>query len=593
MIAYSIARKVETLLSLPGGFGLTLSPMQRTIARIWDGSPIIDRGEDIQKALNVENLMNIDRPRELTVLSGIRVGKTLCAAGFALSWAVCCDVRVLGPGEVPRVAVVSLTRDHAQVVFQHLVGRIEASPFLKPLLVDARAEQVRLVHPSGRHVEIAIVAGARSGSSLVARWLAGVVFDEFALMRGQEDGAINWTEARKQVANRILPGGGILNIGSPWGRAGPAYQMVLENHGKPTPMLCVVKCPAWVMHPAYWTQERCQEALENDPAAYATTVAAEFADEEESLFSGVEVDRCTRAGLDESPVVGASYVAAMDPGTRGNSWTLVVASREGQTRKVVLSRQWTGTKMEPLNPDQVLQLVAKILAQYNVHTVLTDRYNIDPLQAIAGRYGLLLQQRDMTDSQKTSRYLALRTMFADGKMSIPRDEVLRNDLLRLKRRVTQTGVSIVLPHTSDGRHCDYAPALFNLGLLRAEDPETGVSDVTIHRMCVIGPDTMTASVPFSAPATPPLTGQSICTMLRVSGSSFSMVSRPARSRAQARAPCGSTRPTCSPTRRRPGLWPPRRPTCPSSCRTSASSPTCARRSAVCGPRSTTRKRPDR
>lgn len=29
---------------------------------------------------------------------------------------------------------------------------------------------------------------------------------------------------------------------------------------------------------------------------------------------------------------------------------------------------------------------------------------------------------------------------------------------------------------------------FNLGLLRAEDPETGESDVTIHRMCIQGPD---------------------------------------------------------------------------------------------------------
>jgi 4-hydroxy-3-polyprenylbenzoate decarboxylase len=29
---------------------------------------------------------------------------------------------------------------------------------------------------------------------------------------------------------------------------------------------------------------------------------------------------------------------------------------------------------------------------------------------------------------------------------------------------------------------------FNMGLLRAEDPETGVSDVTIHRLCVQGPD---------------------------------------------------------------------------------------------------------
>ena len=32
---------------------------------------------------------------------------------------------------------------------------------------------------------------------------------------------------------------------------------------------------------------------------------------------------------------------------------------------------------------------------------------------------------------------------------------------------------------------------FSMGLLRAEDPETGEADVTIHRLCVQGPDTLT------------------------------------------------------------------------------------------------------
>ena len=34
---------------------------------------------------------------------------------------------------------------------------------------------------------------------------------------------------------------------------------------------------------------------------------------------------------------------------------------------------------------------------------------------------------------------------------------------------------------------------FNMGLMRAEDPETGASDVTIHRMCVLGPDRLSVS----------------------------------------------------------------------------------------------------
>ena len=32
---------------------------------------------------------------------------------------------------------------------------------------------------------------------------------------------------------------------------------------------------------------------------------------------------------------------------------------------------------------------------------------------------------------------------------------------------------------------------FTMGLIRAEDPETGEADVTIHRLCVQGPDRLT------------------------------------------------------------------------------------------------------
>jgi gallate decarboxylase subunit C len=39
-----------------------------------------------------------------------------------------------------------------------------------------------------------------------------------------------------------------------------------------------------------------------------------------------------------------------------------------------------------------------------------------------------------------------------------------------------------------------AGPFFNLGILRAEDPETRISDVTIHRMCVQGPDRVSVSI---------------------------------------------------------------------------------------------------
>ena len=39
-----------------------------------------------------------------------------------------------------------------------------------------------------------------------------------------------------------------------------------------------------------------------------------------------------------------------------------------------------------------------------------------------------------------------------------------------------------------------AGAFLNMSLLRAEDPEDESSDVTIHRVCIHGPDTMSVSI---------------------------------------------------------------------------------------------------
>jgi len=61
--------------------------------------------------------------------------------------------------------------------------------------------------------------------------------------------------------------------------------------------------------------------------------------------------------------------------------------------------------------------------------------------------------------EKTQKWLLLRTKLSEGEIELPPEPMLRSDLQRVKRRTTQATVQIVLPKTSDGRHCDFAPAL--------------------------------------------------------------------------------------------------------------------------------------
>ena len=452
---------LETKLTDPAFFALTTaSPLQRAICRVADGQPLGDLAGDpiVMRALKA--VPPRVKPREFVLLSGIRTGKSLIAAAMAFHWSQTCDVTALGPGEVPRVSIVSYRKDLADVIFGHVVGRMQASPVLKTVLLgDPVGDAIMVRHPSGRPVEIKVVAGARAGSSLVARWSAGCIFDEFPRMVGGDDGVINWDDSRDAVLLRLLPGTQLAHVGSPWRPYGPAYELVQKHWGSPTRDLVVVKAPAPDMNPAIWTPEAVALAMSN-PDVYRTDVLGEFATPEEALFSAATVEAATR----ESPEVAPrdpllTYTAAIDPATRGNGWTLIVATRRGRKKIVAGAWEWRGSREKPLNPDAVLQEIAVILRQYGITWLDSDQHMGDALTVIARQHGLSLLQQTTSDKERTDKYLAIRTRLDMGEVELPPVPQLRTDLLHLRKRVTQTGVSIVLPLTADGRHADFAPAL--------------------------------------------------------------------------------------------------------------------------------------
>jgi len=455
---------MEELLVHPLGFGLkTASIVQRAIMRVADGKPLGDLWGHpaVVRAFGGEEPQLEGKPKEMAVLSAIRCGKSLMAACMAVHWTQVCAVEHLGPGEVPRVSIVSINKDLAEVIFGHVVGRVMASPALKGLVMgEPTKDTIVLRHPSGRPVEIKVVAGSRSGSTLVARWSAGAVFDEFPRMLGEGEAVVNWDDMRKAVLLRILPGSQVISIGSPWAPFGPAYNVVKEHYGRPTRNMVVVKAPGWDLNPQLWTPQAVRDAEEKDPQAFRTDVAAEFAQPEESLITQDSLDAATRpAPLIETPKPGVQYSAAIDPATRGNAWTLIIACQEGDKRRVALARQWIGSAAAPLRPGAILEEVARLCRAYRISVLDSDQYYGDALRDLAAQQKLVLVVHAWTEREKLAKFLALKTMFEQGMVEIPADQTLRSDLGRVKKVLKGSGASINFPRTSDGRHCDYAPCL--------------------------------------------------------------------------------------------------------------------------------------
>ena len=453
---------LESLLTHRLGFGLTTAtPLQRQLARLVDGDPTLDpSNRELLEAVGDASCVVGTRPREVTIVASIRSAKTMLAAAAAIRATQVVACEHLKAGEIPRVSILSLDLDLAQVAHSHLAGSIMASPVLRELLVDEpRADSLLLRHPSGRPIEICTVAGKRAGSSLISRWMAGVIVDEAPRMAGEGDAAVNFDETRRVVLGRMLPGAQLIAIGSPWAPFGPVFEQVQESWKRPSPARVVVRAPGWAMNPDYWTRERIEELRASDPDAYRVDCAAEFAAPESALVPPDAVAAATRPQADLEPDPLRSYVAAMDAATRGNAWTLIIMSRDGDKRRIDLAREWVGSKNAPLSATTVLRDIAAIAARYRVPAVWCDQWSADPLSELALQQGLTLLPRMTPSRERWEQAARFRSELLEGRIELHPHPALREDVLRVKRATTMQGVRLELPTAGDGRHCDFVPSL--------------------------------------------------------------------------------------------------------------------------------------
>lgn len=465
---------LEEMLTHPMLFGLeTATPLQRAICRVAEGRALGSLADDPSVSRQLGGNRCPVRPDELGIIAGVRGGKSLIAGAMLVHACVQADLSGLGPGDNARAVIISAKKDNAKSIYRQVAGRMKASPILRSALLsdpDNSASSFWVRHSSGLPVEVIIQAASVGGLGGTSFWLVMGALDEIARMKGgQADGEINWAAQRNAMRQRIRPGGYMCHMSSPLGEIGPAYELVQEHWQHPSESWAVFRGRGDELNPTWWTPERIEKA-KRDPDSYRTDFQGEFSAEEAQLFHGDHLTLCTRESDADLPrVYGASYTAAMDPATRGNAWTLGIFTREGQKRVMAARREWIGSTAKPLDPEAVIREVAELCRQYGVTRVDTDQWSGDALSVVARNarvkvgeaeepYPLVLAVRSHTDVENAERYLHVRTLLAQGLVSLPKDAQMRSDLVRVRKRTTNK-VTVSLVKTADGRHCDWAPTV--------------------------------------------------------------------------------------------------------------------------------------
>lgn len=470
---------LEDLFTSERGMGITeATPVQRAICRLLGRVPLGDlaRHPDVLTAFNtddVERIEYIGSPKELMLLAGIRCGKSMLVACAAVWATQTVQVKHLAKhSEIPRYSIVSLEKDNAHATHDHVVGLLKKPDFRHIRFREDEENDWRkqieetssdivgsefVKHPSGRPIEIRVVAGKRSGGSLISRWSAGYAFEEAPRMVGASEGVVNYDDNRKAVVGRLLDGACGLSVGSPYSPISPLAQRFKLNWGCPNRHLICLKARADKMNPSFWTEERAADLKESDPLTYQTDFLANFADPEETLIPEGILDECTRRTGDLAPCPRNEYVAAIDPATRGNAWTFIIGTAERGKRCVAVARSWQGNPTNPLRAHIVFKEISELMAPFGIDTILTDQWASDPLWDTAERYGLNLTRHDISSKDLVLLYLALSEDAKSGLLELPPDPLLKRDLESLKKCPTMNGMKIKLPLSADKRHCDYAP----------------------------------------------------------------------------------------------------------------------------------------
>jgi hypothetical protein len=254
---------------------------------------------------------------------------------------------------------------------------------------------------TGIPVEICVVAGAKAGATLVARYSVGVVFDEFTRMVGREEGVVNVDEAIDAVESRLLPGAQVVEIGSPWAPWGPAYDKVTANEGHPTPEMVVIRARGDLLNPTWWTKARAEKLRirceKTGSPAYRTDFLAEFADQEEALIASALIDAACRDQLRIAWEKGHDYAAAVDPATRTNAWPLLIADRVGRKKRIVAAREWV-PGATPLRPLEGLTEFGEEQRGYNLTDAYTDQLGGDFIVDLAAQCATVTSRRRSTCS---------------------------------------------------------------------------------------------------------------------------------------------------------------------------------------------------
>lgn len=471
------AQRFRSFLESPDYCGLTLSPMVAAIVDASEGR----RPDTIDDATSVRyfgcplDALPHEARRTVAVQAGGRGGKTsrlLAPKAVHAAWTV--PLPTLEPDEHAVALIVSSEMVFARQALSFCLGHIRKSPALRNAIVGKPgSDSLTLRRPDGKLVDILVRAAGARGKGGRAFTLVGAFLDE-ACFFFDESGVVNDREIFRACSPRVVPGGQLWMVSTPWIEGvGVLEEELATDWGKHAETLAVRGVGTRTLNPT-WDPTGEIEAKERrtDPENAEREIDAKALTAGSLHFFSREA---LEAMFDESlpqitpPHVGMIAAAGGDTGFTKNSSALAIVERietEGSAAnyRLDLIEERKPVPGMPLKPAAVAHEFADLFTPYGTREFVTDSHE---LAEVAGA----LDEKNCTVVTAPSpheAFVAARTIIHEGRVKAPPHPRLRAQLRAVvSRPMPGGGTQILLPKARDGSHGDLASA-FVRALWRAQ-----------------------------------------------------------------------------------------------------------------------------
>lgn len=403
--------------------------MWRLYLKLIFGLPISEAEYEAFRHHTGRTVLPTEPFKEIVTICGRRGGKSRVLALIATYLAAFKDYApFLAPGEVATIAVIAADRKQARSIFRFILGLVQHTDLLRPLVESETADSLTLTN--------GVVIEIHSASFRVTRGysLAAALCDEVAFWRSEESANPDsdiLAALRPGLSN--IPGAKLLVASSPYAKRGALYQAWKDNWGRNDARVLVWKGSTAEMNPQI-DPALIAQAYEDDPANAAAEYGAEFRGDIAAFVTREVVDACTALGRYELPYLSSErYHAFVDPsGGSADSMTLAIAHNEGTNVVLDLVRE----VRPPFSPEGVVADFAAVLKDYRLRSVTGDRYAGEWVREPFQLAGIDYKLSEKTKVQVYQDCLPLLNSRRLELLELPR---LASQLCGLERRTARGG----------------------------------------------------------------------------------------------------------------------------------------------------------